>query len=131
MYPLARLLLVACGLMALGLARHAGAAGATVYQCVGADGRPVFQDRPCRADQHQRVVALPEVPTMAPAPPRSPARAPSPDDPSPASPPAMPPAAPLPVMYTCTRATDGKTYLSQNGNPAPYQAPYGVLGAEQ
>ena len=43
----------------------------------------------------------------------------------------MPPAAPLPVMYTCTRATDGKTYLSQNGNPAPYQAPYGVLGAEQ
>lgn len=33
-------------------------------------------------------------------------------------------------MYACTRATDGKTYLSQNGNPAPYQAPYSVLGAE-
>ena len=34
-------------------------------------------------------------------------------------------------MYTCVRATDGKTYLSDNGNPPPYQAPYGVLGAEQ
>jgi hypothetical protein len=41
------------------------------------------------------------------------------------------PAAPLPVMYACTRATDGKTYLSDHGDSAPYLAPYGVLGAEQ
>jgi hypothetical protein len=34
-------------------------------------------------------------------------------------------------MYACVRATDGKTYLSDHGDPAPYQAPYGVVGAGQ
>lgn len=131
MYPRSHLVLLAC-LAALALAGSGRAPATTVYQCVGADGRPVFQDKPCRADQRQRVVELPDVPSMTPAAPRPAASAPSPGvEPAPAPPPDIPPAAPLPVMYTCTRATDGKTYLSQNGNPPPYQAPYGVLGAAQ
>jgi hypothetical protein len=36
---------------------------------------------------------------------------------------------PLPRMYGCIRATDGKPYTSANGNPEPYMAPYGVLGS--
>ena len=69
---------------------------------------------------------------MTPAAPRLPASVPAPGiAPSPAPPPDTPPATPLPVMYTCIRATDGKSYLSQNGNPPPYQAPYGVLGVGQ
>ena len=35
------------------------------------------------------------------------------------------------MMYACTRATDGQTYLSDNGYPQPYQVPYGMLGASQ
>lgn len=31
-------------------------------------------------------------------------------------------------MYRCVRATDGTTYLSPNGHPAPYLAPLGMLG---
>ncbi|HEY2621866.1 MAG TPA: DUF4124 domain-containing protein, partial [Dyella sp.] len=47
------------------------------------------------------------------------------------SPPPEPvePLPPLPLMYTCISATDGKTYLSDNGDPQPYQVPYGILGA--
>jgi hypothetical protein len=30
-------------------------------------------------------------------------------------------------MYTCLRATDGKTYLSENGDPQPYLVPLGML----
>ena len=43
----------------------------------------------------------------------------------------MAPTAPLPHMYACQNATNGKTYLSRNGNPRPYLAPFGVLGALQ
>ena len=32
-------------------------------------------------------------------------------------------------MYGCVRATDGKPYTSGNGDPQPYQVPYGILGA--
>ena len=34
-------------------------------------------------------------------------------------------------MYACVRATDGKTYTSNNGEPQQYQVPYGILGAGQ
>jgi len=125
------LTLLGCGLTVVGLASRGSAFVATIYQCVGADGRTVFQDKPCRPGQNQHALDLPDVPTGSP-PPAAAAPAPAtPDDatPSPAAP--ATPAAPLPAMYTCQRATDGKTYLSDNGNPAPYQAPYGMLGDDR
>ncbi|MEI7035509.1 DUF4124 domain-containing protein [Fulvimonas yonginensis] len=120
--------LATCGL----LAPTAPAAATAVYACTGADGRTVFQDKPCRRDQHQRVLDLPDAPVASP-PPAAAATPAAPAAPeAPQVPPApAPPTAPLPVLYTCVRATDGTTYLSGNGAPPPYQAPYGVLGAEQ
>lgn len=107
------------------------AVATTVYKCTGGDGRVVFQDKPCGRAQRQETIPLgdpgPTTPPPAPAPP------PSSDDreatPPPLPPP--PPSAPLPNLYACTRATDGKAYFSRNGNPEPYLAPFGVLGAVQ
>lgn len=103
----------------------------TAYQCTAANGKVSYQDKPCATGQRQQTLQLddsePSMPARAPAPaPSTPAGASSPPAPRPA-----PPDAPLPVMYACMRATDGKTYLSENGNPPPYQAPYGILGASQ
>lgn len=107
------------------------AAGATVvYKCTGSDGRVTFQDKPCARTQRQDTIELTDPsPTAAP-----PARATTEErSAAPVSPPAPPPepAAPLPRLYACTRATDGKAYVSQNGYPEPYLAPFGVLGAVQ
>lgn len=46
------------------------------------------------------------------------------------APPSAPPRPlqPLPRMFGCVRATDGKSYTSADGNPQPYLAPLGVLG---
>jgi hypothetical protein len=120
--------LLGLGLLAGGLAWRGNAAATTIYECVGTDGRVIYQDTPCRPGQRQRTMQVADAPATPPA-----AAPPAPEAPAgPASPPPEPkPAAPLPVMYACVRATDGKTYLSDNGNPPPYQAPYGVLGAEQ
>jgi hypothetical protein len=118
--------LLAFGLLAAGLMRHADAA-TTVYECTAADGRVTYQDTPCPAGQRQHTMQVADAPTTPP-----PAAAPPVPATSTEAPPSPPrPTAPLPVMYACVRATDGKSYLSGNGNPAPYQAPYGVLGAEQ
>jgi len=120
--------LLALGLFAAGAIRHADAT-TTVYECTAADGRVTYQDTPCPAGQRQRTMQVadaPAAPLPATAPP---APAAPPEQPPP--PPAPQPTAPLPVMYACVRATDGKTYLSDHGGPPPYQAPYGVLGAEQ
>jgi hypothetical protein len=122
------LFLSGCLLLTAGLAWRPAAA-TRVYECVGADGRKVYQDTPCRPGQRQQSLQVPDVPSI-----RSPAATvPAPAAPASSPPPAVEaaPAAPLPVMYACVRATDGKTYLSANGDPAPYQAPYGMLGAEQ
>lgn len=118
------------GLALTGLCARGADAG-RVYACTGGDGRVVYQDAPCRPGQRQRVVELPAASAASPA-----AAAPAPPAPAAPEPPPAPaapavPAAPLPAMYVCVRATDGKSYLSDNGNPAPYQAPYGMLGAEQ
>jgi hypothetical protein len=118
--------LLALGLFAAGAIRHADAA-TTVYECTAADGRVTYQDTPCPTGQRQHTMQVSDAPSTPP--PAAPSPAP---ETAPEAPPAAPrPSAPLPVMYTCVRATDGKTYLSGNGNPAPYQVPYGVLGAEQ
>lgn len=117
------------GLLAGGLAWHGSATATTIYECTAADGRVIYQDTPCRPGQQQRTMQVADAPSSPPPA----ATPPAPETPADAAPPppAPGPAAPLPVMYACVRATDGKTYLSDNGNPAPYQAPYGVLGAEQ
>jgi hypothetical protein len=131
MHHLAAVSIVLAGcLLAAGPAARVLAADTTVYECVGADGRAVFQDSPCGAGLRQRTLAVPDMPSRSPPPPvpRAPPPPPADDGPAAAAP---EPAAPLPVMYACTRATDGKTYLSDHGDPAPYLAPYGVLGAEQ
>lgn len=116
--------LLACLLIALG----GSASATTVYKCTDARGAVTYQDAPCPRVQKQQPIHLIDEPSVAPAAEASVAT-PPPADPVP--PPAPAPTAPLPVMYGCQRATDGTTYLSSNGNPPPYQAPYGVLGADQ
>lgn len=101
----------------------------TAYQCTAANGKVSYQDKPCPGSQHQQVLQLddsmPEATASPPLPHATTATAPAP--PRPVQLPS--PAAPLPVMYACVRATDGKSYLSDNGQPAPYQVPFGILGA--
>jgi len=117
-------------LLLLTLAAPAAGA-ATVYKCTGADGRVTFQDRPCARAQRQDIVELADPAPAAPPPPRpaSDERDPSPPSPPPAPPPE--PSAPLPGLYACTNATDGKFYISRNGNPQPYLAPFGMVGMTQ
>jgi len=119
-----RTLVVGCLL----LARTTSAIGDTVYKCTGASGAVTYQDAPCpRAQKQQSIQLVDRQPAPTPAPPPAPAAA----DVATAPPAAPAPTAPLPVLYQCQRATDGKTYLSRNGDPQPYQAPFGVLGAVQ
>lgn len=123
--------LLGLGLLATGLTWCGRAAATTIYECTTADGRVIYQDTPCSAGQQQRTMQVADAPaTPRPTTPPAPASAPEPAAPPPARAPSVP-SAPLPLMYACVRATDGKTYLSDNGNPPPYQAPYGMLGAEQ
>lgn len=124
MHRLALLLLLSCCSLPL--------AATTVFKCKASDGRVVYQDKPCDRAQQQQTLQLPDdspslPPAPAPAPPPVAPAAPA----AQASPPPAAPTAPLPVMYGCIRATDGKPYLSQQGEPAPYLAPLGMLGAIQ
>lgn len=103
-----------------------------VFKCTSANGSVSYQDQPCARLQHQQQLdAPPPGPATTPlpaavasAPPPAPAQNPPPNPPP-------EPRAPLPPMYGCTRATDGKVYLSNDGNPQPYLAPFGMLGAVQ
>jgi hypothetical protein len=106
----------------LSLFARAQDGGITAYQCVSAQGQVTFQDKPCKHDQKQQTLQLQDNEPGAPA------SNDTEDDVSQAitaAPPPKPPVlrAPPSVMYSCVRATDGKTYLSSNGNPAPYYAP--------
>lgn len=99
----------------------------TAYQCTDAGGKVSYQDKPCPGTQRQQVLQLDDSqPIAVPAPDTS-------DTPvfETVPPPVPPPRpfVPLPSMYACVRATDGTTYISDNGQPQPYQAPYGMLGA--
>jgi hypothetical protein len=98
----------------------------TVYKCV-ANGQTSYQQTPCTKQQHQDVLELtdsaPADGRVAPMPTPAPGQLTVTDETPPR------PAAPLPTMYLCVRATDGKTYASSNGHPDAYAAPLGVLGA--
>jgi len=107
----------------------AGAVSAeTVYKCQ-AGGQTIYQQTPCAKNQRQQTIELQasapadgRVAPMPSAPPRPGADgAPPPPPPTPMAPP--------PVLFGCIRATDGKPYTSPNGQPEPYLAPFGVLGA--
>lgn len=101
---------------------------AQVYRCTASNGSIAFQDHPCSHAQHQKVLDVPShpppgyVPSSAasvapPAPPTD--TLPLPDR--------VPPPAPLPVMYACVGAVNGKHYLAHAPTP-PYLAPLGVMG---
>lgn len=117
--------LLSLGLLATGLAWCGNAAATTIYECTTADGRVIYQDTPCRPGQQQRTMQVADAPAAP-----MPAAPPAPEAPAEAAlpPPAPRPSAPLPLMYTCVRATDGSSYLSANGDPQPYLAPYGIVG---
>jgi hypothetical protein len=105
------------------------AVAGTAYQCTDASGKVSFQDKPCQGQQRQQVLQLDDTPAYTPAQPES---APSPETVT--APPPLPPPpmeSSLPALYACIRATDGKTYTSENGDPQPYQVPYGILGDAQ
>ncbi|HEX8776995.1 MAG TPA: DUF4124 domain-containing protein [Rhodanobacter sp.] len=97
----------------------------TVYRCMGAHGEASYQSTPCPGAQHQQQITLdaPPAPSLPPPAPAPPADAP----PAVTAPPPPPPAAPIPVLYQCVRATDGKSYLSSNGAPPGYYAPLGIV----
>jgi len=109
----------------------APAVATTVYKCTGGDGRVVFQDKPCARAQRQETIQLADPGPTAPPP--APSKAPSDDerDATPPPPPPPVPSAPLPNLYACTRATDGKVYFSREGDPQPYLAPFGMVGMVQ
>jgi hypothetical protein len=102
----------------------------TVYQCTGAHGEASYQATPCPGAQRQRQVTLDALPAStppAPAPAMASSAPPLADAAPPPAPP-TPPAPPIPALYQCVRATDGKTYLSTNGEPPGYYAPLGIVG---
>ncbi|MET3652888.1 DUF4124 domain-containing protein [Dyella japonica] len=116
-----------CILFLLVVASLPAAAG-TAYQCTDASGKMSFQDKPCSGNQRQQVLQLDDSqPAMPPQPEATDTTV---AEPLPPPPPPQPMAA-LPSMFACVRATDGKPYTSDNGDPQPYQVPYGILGASQ
>ncbi|HKR76327.1 MAG TPA: DUF4124 domain-containing protein [Rhodanobacter sp.] len=99
----------------------------TVYRCTGTHGEASYQSAPCPGTQRQRRITL-DVPPAPPLPPPAPAPAASAPPVAATPQPPPPPAAPIPVLYQCVRATDGKSYLSRNGTPPGYYAPLGIVG---
>lgn len=100
---------------------------AQIYKCVGTGGRVSFQDQPCARQQQQQVLHdnSSSAAVVAPAPPAPEDTAPTPARST--SPPPQP-AVPVNLLFRCVHATDGKTYVSRDGNPRPYLVPLGVIG---
>lgn len=101
-------------------------ADAQVYRCTAADGSVSFQDRACSHGQTQTII---DVAARGPDSPAAAATTPLPDAVA-AAPPAAylsPPPAPLPELYACVGAVNGKHYLTSSP-PPPYLAPLGVMG---
>lgn len=117
-------------LIVLALAASAPAVAGTAYKCIGTDGRVSYQDTPCPARTRQQAIMLADPGPVHPA---AAASAEGSATPPPGRAVAMPaPAvatASVPLLYRCRKATDGSTYVSTRGNPAPYAVPFGILGA--
>jgi hypothetical protein len=105
-------------------------ADTTAYKCVAANGAVTYQGTPCAHGQRQETIQLTDDAgaVSSPAPSSSVADTTPPVAIAPAAPAPKPPSAPLPQLYRCTRATDGKPYISSNGNPQPYYAPLAMTG---
>lgn len=101
---------------------------AQVFKCTAANGSVSYQDRACAPGQKQKVIDMPghAPPGYVPPPAATVATAVTGESLSP--PPAyVPPPAPLPAMYMCVGAVNGKQYLTRSP-PPPYLAPLGVMG---
>ncbi|TAN08497.1 MAG: DUF4124 domain-containing protein [Rhodanobacteraceae bacterium] len=111
----------------IGVAWSVGAC-AQVYRCVAAGGAVSFQDRACGSDQRQTIIDLPGRAPPGYVPPPV-ATAATPTGVADVLPPPVrvPPPAPLPVMYACVGAVNGKHYLTRSP-PPPYLAPLGAMG---
>ncbi|MDE2087651.1 MAG: DUF4124 domain-containing protein [Xanthomonadaceae bacterium] len=110
----------------IGTIACAPCAAQTVYQCAGAHGEASYQSTPCPGGRGRQFTL--ETPPPAPAPPPAADSTAPPAPVAEAPPPPPPPAAPVPLLYQCVRATDGKRYISTNGNPPGYYAPLGMVG---
>lgn len=99
-----------------------------VYRCTAANGSVSFQDHACAVGQREAVI---DVPSRAPPgyvpPPVASVVSPATTAANIALPPAPPPPAPLPTLYACVGAVNGKPYMVQAPTP-PYLVPLGVLG---
>ncbi|HEX5353477.1 MAG TPA: DUF4124 domain-containing protein [Rhodanobacteraceae bacterium] len=103
-------------------------ARAQVYQCTPVHGAVSFQDHPCPHGQRQKIIDLPSRPPSGYVPPPVATAAPPASITNPlSSPPQVAPPSPLPAMYTCVGAVNGKHYLTRSP-PRPYLAPLGVMG---
>jgi len=119
---LAALVMMTCAVWCVG-------ARAQVYRCTTSDGSVAYQDRPCAQGQRQMVVNVPSRASPGYVPPPVATVATPPVADASALPPAVyvPPPSPLPVMYACVGAVNGKRYLTRQP-PPPYLAPLGVMG---
>ncbi len=114
-------------LLLLALCASAIAFAEPIYKCVRPDGTIAFQDQPCPPGASQSKVRV------APPPPADaepePAAPPHPATPPPPKQEKLPPAPkPLPPLWVCHRAEDGKNYFSENGRPPVKYVPLGVMG---
>lgn len=115
---------LACLAMLSGLP---AASHAQVYRCTASNGAVAFQDQPCPRGKRQTIV---DVPSRAPPGYVPPPVATAPEPAAESTPQAVTPIArpmPLPAMYACVGAVNGKHYLARTP-PGPYLAPLGVLG---
>lgn len=104
-------------------------ARAQVYRCTTANGSVSYQDRACAHGQKQKIVDVPShappgyvpPPVATVAPPVAAVSALPPPAPVPES------TSPLPTLYMCVGAVNGKQYLTRSP-PPPYLAPLGVMG---
>src|SRR5690348_244150 len=103
------------------------AAHAQVYRCTTRTGSVAYQDRPCAPGQQQKVMNVPGRPPPGYVPPPVASVAPPATSPPAAKPEAYLPPPPLPVLYACVGAVNGKQYLTRSP-PLPYLAPLGVMG---
>lgn len=102
---------------------------AQVYRCTAATGAVGYQDHACAAGQKQTMLDLPSraPPGYVPPPPATVAP-PATSSANAALLPTVPrQPAPLPVLYACVGAVNGKPYFASSP-PPPYLAPLGVLG---
>jgi hypothetical protein len=105
------------------------AAAGDVYKCTDAQGSIAFQDHPCAAGANEtrlHIAAPPPAPAADAASPIAMAPTPPPASQPVIAPP--PPRQPLPPLWLCTNAEDGKQYISRDGVTQQRLVPLGVMG---